>query len=407
MNVSRETGLIALTIQYIKNDDIKRLDKALRVMPLEKLKDQHQFLLNTLLSVAAGYNRPDVGKLIVERWKVVYPEQDKISILPRIFLMRLINLPTLSWLIGIYEDVTYVEIMDELAEWDNSPNVVQACNRADQIFGPQPHSTYKVIRDHAVDFNNYVVEEYMKEKIRETSPYAPKPEWVKNWMGGDLMTESELYQLADRGSKKDIPDISKITDDEAVEMLTKGMEDFGISISEIEQAKEVIKEQLEKSTPEQRRDLLKPVVQNLQEKELDSDVLLFRTFGPTHPLVDQDLTLDTPSAKYGGCRMFLCDLFDYDFEYDYLEDWFVGYCEQCLLKIKYRWYALRRPRNLGGWEGCYCSWKCVRDSLLEDGLEPAILQRKLIERFENRINKLGIQDRLPDPVKGKNEIDED
>jgi len=396
MQVSRETGLITLAINFIKNDDIKRLDKALKVMPLEKLKDQHQFLLSNFLAVSAGYNRPKAGKLILERWKVIYPEQDKISILPRIFLMRNINLPTLSWLIEIHDDVTFVEIMDELTEWDNSPNIVTACSRADEIFGLQPHSTYEVVRDHAVDFGNYLVEDYMKEKMVETAPYAPKPEWVKNWTKDKLLTESELAQKADQESKKEIKGIERITDDEAVDLLTKGLGEFGISIGGIDQAKFAIREQLQQATPEQRRELLKPVIRNREEKELESDVLLFRTFGPAHPIIDQDLTLDTPSAKYGGCRMFLCDLFDYDFEFDYLEDWFTGSCQECLLKIKYRWYAVRRPRNLGGWENVYCNFQCMRESLLSDGLEPALLQRKLIERFEKRIKKIGIQDRLPD-----------
>lgn len=389
--MSKELGLIQLTLTYIKNDDLNRLDKALRVMPLEKLRDKHQQLLFNFLAMSAAYNRDDAAKMILERWKVIYPEQDKISIIPRLFLMLNINIPTLSWIIKIHPNYTFVEIMDELSEWDNSPEVITATSRADQIFGEQLNSTYKVVRDHASALGNYKVEDYMKEKIKETSPYAPKPEYVKNYLKEELKTE-ELYKFADKESKKDIV-VKDISNKEAVKLLTEGMSQYGISLEEMEQAKSFLLDKLEDMSKEERKELLKPVIQNKEEAELDSDVLLFRTFGPAHPLVDQDLTQNTPSSKYGGCRMFLCDLFDYDFEFSYLADWFTGSCDQCLLRIKHRWYAVRRPRNLGGWEGCYCNFECVRESLLTDGLEPALLQRNLIEKFEKRLEKIGIQDR--------------
>jgi len=390
--MSKELGLIQLTLTYIKNDDLNRLDKALRVMPLEKLRDKHQQLLFNFLAISAAYNRDDAAKMILERWKVIYPEQDKISIIPRLFLMLNINIPTLSWIIKIHPNYTFVEIMDELSEWDNSPEVITATSRADQIFGEQPNSTYKVVRDHAAALGNYKVEDYMKEKIKETSPYAPKPQYVKNYLKEELKTEEELYKFADKESKKDIV-VKDISNKDAVELLTEGMSQYGISLEEMEQAKSFLLDKLEDMSKKERKELLKPVIQNKEESELDSDELLFRTFGPAHPLVDQDLTQNTPSSKYGGCRMFLCDLFDYDFEFSYLADWFTGSCDQCLLRIKHRWYAVRRPRNLGGWEGCYCNFECVRESLLTDGLEPALLQRNLIEKFKKRVEKIGIQHR--------------
>ncbi len=390
--MSKELGLIHLTVNYIKNDDLIRLDKALRVMPLEKLKDKHQQLLFTFLALSANYDREKAAKMILERWKVIYPEQDKISIIPRLFLMRNINISTLSWIIKIHPNHTFVDIMDDLSQWDNSPSIVTATARADEIFGQQPLTTYKLIRDHAASLDNYKVEEYMKEKIKEVSPYAPKPQYIKNYSQNDLKSEEELYKIAAEESIKDII-VKDMSDEKAVELLTEGMKDYGISVSEMDQAKIFLLDKIKTMSLVERNELLKPVIQNKEELELDSDELLFQTFGPAHPLVDQDLTDDNISSKYGGCRMFLCDLFDYDYDFDYVADWFTGSCDQCLSRIKHRWYALRRPRNLGGWEGCYCNFNCIRDSLLTDGLEPALLQRDLINKFEKRIQKIGIQDR--------------
>ena len=126
------------------------------------------------------------------------------------------------------------------------------------------------------------------------------------------------------------------------------------------------------------------------------DLWLFRLFGLSNPLVNQDLTRPGKSNLYGGCRMFLCDVFDYDDEDHYVKDWFTGVCESCHLRIAHRWYALRKPRAHGGWLGEFCSWDCVRESMVEYEEEPDLLVHELINIFEAEINEKGIQDRLPE-----------
>jgi hypothetical protein len=404
--MSKELDTIAITVESIKNDNLTVLDDVLRVMPIEKLKDTNQEnLLSTFLALCAENDRKDAAKLILERWDVVYPDNDKIPILPRLFINNKFDIFILSFLVSIFNDVTFVEIMDDLSEWDVSPNVVTACSKADQIFGPQPLKTYELVRDNAIEHKNYVVEDYMIDKILEIAPFSPKPEYVKNYIGehfeiykNKLPTEKELEGLAERESKKetDLEGIILPSDDEAVEMLTQGLTRNGISIEEIDEAKKLLKEEISKSE-ERKRELLLPIIKNDKEQNLDSDRLLYWIFGPSNPLIAQNLTLNTPSAKYGGCRMFLTDLFDYDEEFGYVADWFTGNCEKCLLRIKHRWYAVRLPRVHGGWEGCFCSWKCVKERLNDietDQMQPEILRHQLIEAFETKTNQVGIQDRI-------------
>ena len=91
-------------------------------------------------------------------------------------------------------------------------------------------------------------------------------------------------------------------------------------------------------------------------------------FGPicpdiiSHILVADDI--DDPVYKYGGRRMLLDTLYEYD-EYldEYKSEWFTGNCQQCSLKIAYPHYAIRKPRFKGGWSGCYCSWECLKDEM--------------------------------------------
>jgi len=388
MSVSKSTAVIQLSIVYIKDDNLVGLQKVLNVLPLDKLGDFSDKLLSNYLSVCAAYDRKEAVKIILKNWKAVYPPEEKMQILSRLFLIDQINIETLSYVVLNNETFTYVELMDDLIEFDSSPQIITACQKADKIFGLQPYETYKIVQEHAYEIGNDNVYDYATDKMEETAPYAPFPVWIN---GEPLVTEKELMNITIDQAINKLP-----SDKEAVELLTKGLSHLGISVGELEKAKEFLLLKLSTSTKEQKREMLKPVMENETNLDLTKNRTLFRIFGPANPLVDQDLTLDTPSSKYGGCRMFITDLFDYDEEFDYVRDWYSGSCEQCHLKIKYRWYALRKPRPMGGWTGCFCSWKCVRESVFWDGDEPNLLQHELINIFEKEMTDTGIQDRLPD-----------
>jgi hypothetical protein len=395
--MSKEFNIIGLAVESIKNDNLDQLDRALRIMPVEKINDEEETLLTTFLTLCAGYNRPKASKLVLERWSVAYPDNDRIPLFSRLFLLQKMNDPTLAFLVLTNPEYTYVELIDNLARFDSSQQVGLACVKLENIFGLQSHNTYNILRDHAVEFENFVVEEYMVDKMMQTAPFAKVPTYIQNYLKeyipeyeDRLPTQKELYTLADEQKEEDRKDIDSISDDEALKMLTEGLERHGISIVEMEEAKKFLEEQLKTK----KRELLEPILKSQEEKELEQDRVLFWTFGPSNPLVGQDLTIDAPSYKYGGCRMFLCDLFDYDEEYDYVADWFTGNCQHCLLKIKERWHAVRLPRAHGGWEGCFCSWKCVSDYWRATEQEKDILTRKIIEIFEKKTREIGIQDRV-------------
>ena len=381
---------IQLAIIYIKDDNIEKLKQIMKVMPLDQLRGEADTLLSAFLSVCAGYDRVDAVNVILDAWKIVYPPEEDIQIVSRLFMMNVINVSTLAFVALSNKDYTYVELMDDLMAADNSEEVVSACAKADQIFGSQPYTTYELVMQHASDLGNWRVEEYAIANMEENAPFTPKPDWVKNYTGGPLLPESELY----------IPETGVVPfelppDDEAVDLLTEGLVQLGISVSDIDMAKQTLREKLAISTRAEKINLLKPIMENQAQEIMGSDTLFSRLFGPANPLVGQNLTLPGKSNLYGGCRMFLCDVFDKNFEDDYVEDWFDGVCESCHLRIAHRWYALRKPRSHGGWTGCYCTWDCVRDSMVEYEEEPDLLVHELINIFEKQINETGIQDRLP------------
>jgi hypothetical protein len=400
--MSKEFNVIALALESIKNDRLEELDRALKIMPVERIDDKGESLLGTFLTYCAGYGREDATQYVLDRWKVTYPDSDKISMIARLFTLSSVNVPTLTFVSSIYIDYTFVELFDELILFDSSPQIAIACGRADAVYGNQPHDTYKMLRDQAIEQGNYVIEEFLIEKIAETAPFAKRGDFIKNYLKdyypqfeNKLPTEKELYDIAHTESKKETEgEIIFPSNDEAVELLTEGLSNLGISFEDIERAKEVIRKEIQ--SEERKKELLTPILKERKEKELSKDRLLFWTFGPSNPLLNQNLNLDTPSARYGGSRMLLFELYDYDEENDYIQDWFTGSCRQCLLRIRNRWDALRKPGSMGGWKYCYCSFECIRKDheeteLQEDRID--ILTSKLIDAFEKTISSIGIQDR--------------
>jgi len=103
---------------------------------------------------------------------------------------------------------------------------------------------------------------------------------------------------------------------------------------------------------------------------------LFKVFGPSHRRVDSQLIDDSVCSRYGGCRMLLCECLE--------KDWFKGYCQFCLQKIEKRRFAVRKPSDNGGWEGCYCSINCVWNVIYanEHLLAVMIFQNIVIDLFK-------------------------
>jgi hypothetical protein len=154
------------------------------------------------------------------------------------------------------------------------------------------------------------------------------------------------------------------------------------------------------ATMEEKIQMLKPYYQ-LQAAQRDFyDPLITQVKGPANIGFGWSLEdLHTDKAY-----MFLCN--DYRSMRDYERDtddsliddilgletqnnpegWFTGNCESCFRKIFKTIYAVRRPRINGGWDGCYCSWSCVRN----DVVEPNYIQEQLISHFEDWIYSNGV-----------------
>lgn len=401
MSVSKELAVIQLTISYIKNDNPEKLTNALVALPIEKLA-RAESLMSSLLKVASGYNRPIMTKIILEAFKRTFTETDRTSLLTKLFTMPQINIQTLAFVVRAHNDYTFMICMDELIHWDSGPETEMATIKADKIFGKQSHYIYESVAKISKEYGNTKVEEFALRAGEKVAPYADIPEWVGSYIqltrDGEQIppTDENLDRYAEE--RWDQQPVFQLPDNEkAVELLTAGLVEQGVELDQMSEIRDYLMEKLTNSTRIEKLALISPILENQAKSVLAGEKELFQIYGPANPLVDQDLTLSGPSYKYGGCRMFLTDIFDYDEEFDQVQPWFTGACDMCHLRIRKYCHAIRRPRVLGGWYGCYCSFKCLRDSLIPE--EPLLLDNAMINEFEDEFKTLGIQERYIDPKK--------
>lgn len=414
--------VIQLCIDYIRNDDADNLGRMLKLIPLETLTtEKTDDLLEQLLSVASEFDRKDQALTIFQEWLRVYPEyaQQRFPLISTLFTNFRFGTELLQFCVSLFPDYTYIELMDDLIRSDASYDVPRACRIGIEVFGEQSPQTYVDLLDLAKDTNDRVAD-FMEDKVRENAEYADVPTWIKDYRASSASSStssniniSSLLPLPFSSSSRSgsqeplplekdlkpppepqinttnlpVPDIET-----AVNLLTEGLTNIGITIEDIEYSKQVLRTRLLSSTLQERAELLQPVMQLQVDTDKQDDPTLFRILGPSNPLVGSDLD----EMEYGGCRMFTCSVFDYNEDTGFTEYWFTGSCFQCLRKIRYYWHAVRQPRQMGGWIGCYCSWMCVRNRIRELPIAE-IAGINMAYKFEADMYQIGIQDRRPNP----------
>lgn len=400
-------NVLATITSVIKNDNINALRKLLLLIPFEHMNvNTANKFFSRYMYECAYYRRSDCLKYFYEKWNLVYPPNEKISLFTMMILMPLMDITTLSFIAKVYNDeVNALETMYELISYDADPYLPIACQKTIDIFGNFSNSTYGLLA--TISNRQPLVYIFVANKYRQRSPFAKIPIWMKDFTQVDsvdrkngIPLESVVPLINKEMGEFYMPNIQKMA-----RLLSDGIQFEGgmtISIDQIEQEDESISHfisLLAASTQEERLAIIKPIMELRYQETLQSNVELFRNSGPSNPLIDTK----GDDLKFRGCRMFTCTAFDYSKKHELIKDWFVGYCYQCNLRIQRRWNAVRIPGEAGGWYSCLCSWDCARHALDEPTnnpqQEPRILSHQLINIFEQQIMKIGIQDRIPDNEK--------
>ncbi len=395
--VSQGTAIIQLAVNSIQNDDMDSLADYIQRMPLERLEEsQSTSLLVRFLTSAVEFQRTSSVPIILEAWSSFYPSIEEVSFYTLMYTMPGIPTDILTFVSYSLEDSSFLEVIDELTILPAREELIVACQRAHSVFGPQTRDTYLVAFESAESRGNEAVTRFLLPLLLPTEEYAPVPEWVKNFRSGPVPNEKDVVPVT---PKQPAPvNVMDISIDEMVDLLTDGLSTAGLSVDDVEESKNVIRSYLQIAPVEERMALLQPVLEKEFLSSLQEDDDIFRVLGPANPLFGSEVE----QMSFGGCRMFTCNVFDYDDDENEYFDWFTGNCEICRKKIRNRYHAVRIPKPMGGWVGCFCSFNHVRDGLGNDELDtarPDIASRTMIDIVEREIKRIGIQDRVVPDIK--------
>lgn len=370
--------VLVLIKKAINTNNLEGLALHLELLPLEMFS-QHvldQFI-SFFLNNTIEYNNKDAIKVFFDKLYELLPiEVGQLDHITRIFGDPSIDNEALLMVIQIYKQPInyYINI---LINWNPDPLTVVAARKLAFLYKNTDNSMWRYLFDTTYDilYPNVLLQDYLIEMVKVDSLKVIRPNWIINEYD-TIPYEDELFNLI-----KEPPLLYDLPDDDFAKELINNEDLYNKYVN---------------ANDEEKNSIIEPfMLSALRNYLLLDDDKYVKIYGPENTLFNTDLSGNDICSKI-GCRMLTCNEFHEDvdiFEEDYYEkvpDWFTGVCDYCFNTIRKRHYACRYPFKNGGFCGCYCSWECVRD----DTDANKYIELKLIDIFEEAVNKIGIQDRV-------------
>ena len=390
--------LYKLLNDAILNNDEETFRKTIDKVPLEKMTiDATTVFLRKILELCQHNMSTSFLPFLFGEWDKTLGS-GRLSTLAQLFGRNEISDELLSFTVKGLPLFTSTELLIEYIEHDQNYNNLAMLNRIIDIYGELKLEDYQEIYNTAISpkddgQNNAVLAIFFAEKIKEHSPFAEKPKWIFNFKYLDqddqtILPYNDELELPDyRNIKKELPSYKK-----AAEVITKGLFDAGFGIEHINKTKKEIEKRLTEAPDQEYVAIMEPILTKEQKLLLENNLQVFRVLGPSNILMGDSLLGETIDAKYGGCRMLSCEHFSYADEHTTESvPWFTGSCNTCFKRIRKECWAIRRPRNAGGFDGCYCSKECI---VRNEDIEMDSFGTKLLDFYYKKLLNTGIQDRL-------------
>jgi len=403
-NSELHQALVALQLlmQSIVQGDNQALNRYLNMIEIEQLSSEKaDSLLARLITTAAEYNNGPAIRDIVTAFEPNYTDRYRLPIINRILMDLRFDDEVVAFVLRQFPEKSYQELALNFIRWNVDPNIMPGLVRLDNNRGPLEEEEYRELYNMSINEQLYndVTQSFFAYQLDKHSGYAPIPSWVKNFTNQEEIPYEDELVIPEPG-----PFIFETpqSTEEIVSLLTEGLRLSGKTPEEVELAQMDLRKKLVAASQEEKAAMVRDALENKAKLNLSEDEDLFAILGPANAIVDSDLAgTNDLDYKYGGCRMLTCiefeDFLDPSKEivYDYSEykptDWFTGHCQVCHLRIRRPAHAIRMPLEHGGWRGCYCSEKCLR----EDVPRTNLLISALIDQTISDLNRIGIQDRLP------------
>lgn len=325
-----------------------------------------------------------------------------------VFSMRdKFNIAKLRKLFEAFGDHGYHTLISDLmTTYQHDNEAVVYAQALERIFNYSPDYEFtkdliRVLRDSEMEGSGVdSLLRYYQNQLDRVSPYAEIPKYIREYNIDPL----KLPQVPE---PQITADVSKGL---AAEIISSQLDSYGFYIGgDEEDNTEYLAEQLEAMDPEEYSKFIESIKVDPEEiARIRADKNIFRVYGPANPYPDTDYSQlvdengqSDANIVYGGARMFVDNTQEYDYDNDLpQENWFTGHCLQCSLKIRTYFHAVRLPHLIGGWSGCYCSWKCVLDYIYadfddetSDEYNKYILHVAIVRAMDDLMNEIGIADR--------------
>lgn len=380
-----------ILIESISEGNSDIFNKFINLLPIGKVKPiTSNKYLNTFLRTAMKYGQKEIVHHIFEAWKRVYPVIQEPSLFIVMFTESHFKDDLITYLIEVFEDVLYEEVILDLMKYENSDPTTYGCYRADRMYGIQKYAMYKRLHRHAVIWNENV-SEYLIRKIKSVSPFASLPD--------HMIVRTPLPNVSEMTINENIKKLSKsVPVDVAFKMMMSGIGSMGLIPEEIKASVDSFYLNYSTASEKDKIDLVTPAYILSQRIKLTNDKSISMMLGPANAIygsIGDDL-------KYGGDRMLIARTRDFIESEGRYEDWFTGACDECYFRIKYRWHAVRQPVIAGGWFGCFCSWKCCKTQVSKLINGDALLM--IINVAEISTSAFGILERVQNPLRPKDVI---
>lgn len=375
--------------------------------------DDYNNLLASFLKICVKSNgKKEMFLAILD---VFNTEDDYIPIYSRIWILARIDNLTLQFVPKVL-DYSAVSYLIDLGKYETFPQegylsvvpIDTAIRRVEAVFGEFDGNALINAREGIKDGNyvNGIALSFIENKLLsyygKEIKTAAKPDYVEDLGLGDedllvkaLKIVKSTNILTEKGYEIAVKLANEIPDD-TIQLGTQEMP-----------MRDYVYRNTVISTPYELRELVNMDLScnnksisynpdNINKLEKLATVLI-QILGPCNPFGDVDYGNDE-MTMYD--RMFICICYENGLEEDYGEraseeevyifSWFTGICDKCSQAIIKPWYAVRAPvLPGGGWCGCYCSWKCVKNDMTN--ISPDM--ESYIRRFEKQLNEYGVHDR--------------
>lgn len=401
---------IKLLIDSIEMDNHELLKSVFRSLPINSMdRDGQDILMKTLITFCLENQRSEALEELLYEWSDVYPTQQRVPLELEVCSNPYLTNDEILFILEStrFDDIVYC--IDGFSEGADSETIYPLLSKIIDILNPEEEEISLGIKQ-AEHNDNWSIVDFLVERLRGKTKYAPIPEWIKDYIGDDedegLIGELELcnevisaiigndldlitdvedlrhYFEIMQKIYKQVPDRSKTK--EHIEFMFDLMDVNNLSIINEEDAKWVMELRASIADSVDYQELFYPLYQEEKYEKDEKGEWLSRTFGPDNQIIITDDEVE-------HSRMFV--------ELDNDEDgssirWFTGSCDSCFEKIREYWHCVRLPKEGGGWEGSYCSWNCTRKNLTNSDRDKE--RSLMIDYFETQTIRLGIQDRISD-----------